>query len=121
MKTKEPFPLDEVIQGLMEKSRQFFLRKKRMFFILGLIALLYFFVILIYQVSSEIPQEVKHEQISELYLIQYINGWREPQQDFDVQDMRFGEKFLSELKRQAPSIKGVLLSPGERYVFSLQT
>ncbi|MCG2711546.1 MAG: hypothetical protein L6416_04380 [Candidatus Omnitrophica bacterium] len=94
-KSEGKFPLEKVIQGLSVKGKDFFLRNKRKVFIFAIVVFLYFFVIVIYQVCSQLPQaHEEKEQISELYLLEYINGWRDYQQNFDVEDMQFGEKFL---------------------------
>ncbi len=94
-KSEDKFPLDKVIRGLTVKGKDFFIRNKRKVFIFAIVTFLYFFVVVIYQISSEMPQlKEKKERISELYLLEYINGWRDYQQNFDVEDMKFGEKFL---------------------------
>ncbi len=95
-KSEDKFPLDKVIRGLSEKGKDFFIKNKRKVFIFAIVTFLYFFVVVIYHVCSQMPQvQQKKEQISELCLLEYINGWRDYQQNFDVEDMKFGEKFLS--------------------------
>lgn len=95
-KREDKFPLDKVIQGLTAKGKDFVIRNKRKIFLFAIITFLYFFAVVIYQVSSQLPQtEKEKKQISELYLLEYINGWRDYQQNFYVEDMRFGEKFLT--------------------------
>ncbi|MBU0547259.1 MAG: hypothetical protein KKH57_00640 [Candidatus Omnitrophica bacterium] len=107
-KKEDKFPLDKVIQGLSDKGKEFFLKNTRKVFIFAIITFLYFFVVIIYQVSSQIPQpQEQKKRISELYLLEYINGWRDYQQNFDVEDMQFGEKFLAftlNIRFQAKSI-----------------
>ena len=71
-KTKDKFPVKKVIQGLIQKGKDFFIKNQRKFFILGLISFLYFFAVVIYHVSSKMPQAPEpKKQISELYLQQY--------------------------------------------------
>ena len=95
MNKKESFLLDKVVQGLVAKGKDFFIKNKRKAFILAIVSFLYFFVVIIYQACSEMPEAVKpKEKISELYLMEYLNGWRDYQQNFDVEDMSFGAKFL---------------------------
>ena len=95
-KSEDKFPLDKVIQGLSEKGKSFILKNKRKIFLFAIVTFLYFFVVVIYQVSSQMPQvEEQKKKVSELYLLEYINGWRDYQQNFDVEDMKFGEKFIA--------------------------
>ncbi len=95
-KNEDKFLLNKVIQGLIVKGKDFLVKNRRKVFLFAIIIFLYFFVVVIFQVSSEMPQ-VKEEkkQISELYLLEYINGWRDYQQNFEIKDMKFGEKFIS--------------------------
>ncbi|MCK4994771.1 MAG: hypothetical protein KAS13_06980 [Candidatus Omnitrophica bacterium] len=95
-KNEDKFLLNKVIQGLIVKGKDFLVKNRRKVFLFAIIIFLYFFVVVIFQVSSEMPQ-VKEEkkQISELYLLEYINGWRDYQQNFEIEDMKFGEKFIS--------------------------
>jgi len=93
---KDEFLWDKVIQGLISKGKDFFIKNKRKVFLFAIITFLYFFVVVIYQVSSQMPPEPEQKkQISELYLLEYINGWRDYQQNFDIEDMQFGGKFLT--------------------------
>ncbi len=95
-RNENKFPLDKVVQGLLEKGKIFLIKNKRKIFIFAIVVFLYFFAIVIYHVCSQLPQpQEKKQQISELYLLEYINGWRDYQQNFDVEDMKFGERFLS--------------------------
>lgn len=95
-KNEDKFPLDKVIQGLSSKGKDFLLKNKRRVLLFAIITFLYFFVVVTYHVSSQIPQEQEaKKKISELYLLEYLNGWRDYQQNFDIQDLKFGEKFIS--------------------------
>jgi hypothetical protein len=85
-----------IINGLGLKIRNFLIKEQRKFLIILLVFFLYFFVVVIYHVSSKpLVKKKASKQISQLYLMEFISGWRDYQQNFDVEDLRFGEKFLS--------------------------
>lgn len=96
MNGKPKTSLSVIIQGLGVKARNFLLKEQRKFLIILLIFFLYFFVVVMYHISSKTPaKQAAPRQISQLYLLEFISGWRDYQQDFDIEDVRFGEKFLS--------------------------
>jgi len=85
-----------IINGLLDKLKNFVLKEQRKFLMVLLVFFLYFFVVIMYQVASKEPVKIKAPQkISQLHLIEFINGWRDYQQNFDIESLRFGEKFLS--------------------------
>ncbi|MBU1087419.1 MAG: hypothetical protein KKD05_07860 [Candidatus Omnitrophica bacterium] len=85
-----------IIDGLLDKAKNFFLKEQRKLLIFLLVIFLYFFVIIMYHVASKAPVKPQaKQQISQLYLMEFINGWRDYQQNFDIEDLRFGEKFLA--------------------------
>jgi hypothetical protein len=95
MSGKNKVSLRVIIEGLIGKGKEFAVKERRKFLILLIITFLYFFVIIIYHVSSKEPEEKPQVQkISQLHLEEFINGWRDYQQNFDIEDLRFGEKFL---------------------------
>ncbi|MFH1061320.1 MAG: hypothetical protein V1747_00335 [Candidatus Omnitrophota bacterium] len=96
MNGKHKASLKVIIEGLGLKARNFVLKEQRKFLIILIVFFLYFFVVVMYQVSSKVPvKQAAPKQISQLCLLEFINGWRDYQQNFDIKDMRFGEKFLS--------------------------
>ncbi len=96
MNGKPKTSLTLIINGLLDKLKDFVLKEQRKFLIILLIGFLYFFVVVMYQVASKEPIKTEApKKISQLYLTQFINGWRDYQQNFDVEKLRFGEKFLS--------------------------
>ncbi|MBU1045163.1 MAG: hypothetical protein KJ915_12290 [Candidatus Omnitrophica bacterium] len=96
MNGKHKTTIKIIIDGLFYKTKNFVLKEQRKFLIVLLVIFLYFFVVVIYQVSSKAPVKPEEKKpISQLYLLEFINGWRDYQQNFDVEDLRFGEKFLS--------------------------
>jgi len=90
------FPWDKVIAGLTEKAKAFFVKNRRVCIIVFLIACLFSFAIITYSVTPKTPEQVPApEKYSNLYLQDFIAGYRDYQQDFDVEDIYFGENFLN--------------------------
>ncbi len=71
------------------------LRNKHMVMINGLILLLFLFALVIFQTSPKTTKYKADNRLSYLNLIQYINGYRDVQQDFHIEDLKFGDKFLN--------------------------
>ena len=96
IKNLNNFPFEDVVKGLLKKGKMVFLKNKRKFIIFFLITMLYFFAVVVYQTSMKKPKyENTKKPLSELYLIEFINGWRDYQQNFDVEDLQFGKNFLT--------------------------
>jgi len=110
MKEKKNFPIGRIVQALAGKGADFLGKNVKKIFILGIVVFLYIFVVVTFKSSSRSPNEnPPPEQYSYLYLIEYINGWRDAQHDFEIQDLRFGKKFLSYTLNLNYSAKSILL------------
>ena len=72
------------------------IQNKNKYMIILFICFLYLFSFIIYKVSSQfIPAQTEAKQHSYLYLIDFISGYRTPERDFEVSDVRFGSDFLT--------------------------
>ena len=85
-----------LFKKLGEKLFNNFLQNKNKVIILTLVFLLYFFAVVLFQLLKQEPIEepVVKEQ-SQLYLLEFISGYRDHEKDFDIEEVRFGEKFLN--------------------------
>lgn len=73
-----------------------FLKNKKKYMIILLIGLLYVFSFFIYKVSSKFtPDDGGPKQHSYLYLMDFVSGYKTPEKDFEVNDVRFGADFLT--------------------------
>lgn len=110
MSEKKKFPVAKVLEALAEKGSNFLSKNIRKIFILAIVFFLYVFVVVIFKSSSQrADDKPMPKQYSYLYLMEYINGWRDAQQDFEIEDLRFGEKFLSYTVNLNYQAKSVLL------------
>ncbi|MBU4304653.1 MAG: hypothetical protein KJ893_03360 [Candidatus Omnitrophica bacterium] len=84
------------IEVSLLKIKDLALKNRKAVLVIVLVGFLYFFAVLIFKVSMSIPkQPPASKQHSQLYLMEFIGGYRDYQQDFDIEGLRFGEKFLS--------------------------
>jgi len=96
MSGKTDFSLRLFIDALLEKGQAFAVKNRRTVFIVTLVAFLYLMVVVTFKVSMRSPKpEQPKTQHSQLYLLEFINGYRDYQRDFDVEKVSFGEDFLS--------------------------
>ena len=85
-----------LIEVSLLKIKDAILKNRKAFLVIVLVGFLYFFAVFIFKVSITIPEQPPApKQHSQLYLMEFIGGYRDYQQDFDIEDLRFGEKFLS--------------------------
>jgi len=85
------------IKLLIEKIKDLIPRYREKFLIVIVVIFLYFFVVIVFKSSSVTPrtQPPAPKQHSRLHLLEFINGYRSLQYDFEVEKIRFGEKFLT--------------------------
>ncbi len=84
------------INLLLNKFKNLLLRNKKTVIAITLVIFLYFFVLIIFKVSSAVPKKPPaQKKYSYLSLEEFIGGYRTYQEDFEVEKIRFGEKFLS--------------------------
>ncbi|MBU1924720.1 MAG: hypothetical protein KKB82_02210 [Candidatus Omnitrophica bacterium] len=85
------------INAFLKTAKDIILRYKRQVVVVLLMFLLYFFVVVTYQAGSKAPSDAKSQpkQHSYLNLVEFINGYRSFQQDFIMEDVRFGDTFLA--------------------------
>ena len=81
----------QIVQRLLEQ----FNRDRKRFLLMILVPGLFVFTVVLYQVAVIIPHARSPlPQASEFDLMKFINGYQNQQQEFAVEDLRFGEKFL---------------------------
>ncbi|MBI4846710.1 MAG: hypothetical protein HY810_09630 [Candidatus Omnitrophica bacterium] len=88
--------LKQVIDVLLLKAKDFLIKSRKNFLILVFVIFLYLFIIFVFKISMKSPDKaINPETYTYLYLIEFLNGYRNYQQDFDIVDVRFGDKFLT--------------------------
>lgn len=96
MSGKTNFSLSKIVEGLGQRAKNFFNKSKRKVFIVVFIGFLYLFIVIVYKTSAPEPTRPSDsKKYSNLYLMEFIGGYRDYQQDFEIKHIRFGEKFLN--------------------------
>ena len=102
------FDNKEIAGKIAKKILSFIVRNKRKAMIVGIVFFLYMFAVVIFQTAPKPPKTVSADRrLSYLNLMEYIDGYRDFQQDFDVEHLKFGDKFLNftlNIKFKAKSI-----------------
>ncbi|MFH1458896.1 MAG: hypothetical protein ABIG64_00795 [Candidatus Omnitrophota bacterium] len=96
MNGKNNFSIVKIVDIIINIAKKIIGQNYKAILILSLVVILYFFAAVTFKDSLKNPPRSSPSlQHSNLYLIEFINAFREVQQDFVAEDIIFGEKFLN--------------------------